>query len=143
MDGLLLQKRNMGANVRLILFPFVLCLLLVLLQSIINNELNKASNQCGCTCIDTDGDGQCEEVCGLQYSTVDQSFTCPIPSPPEWPPLLQVPAPEYRAVRTDSSHGDLPSESCKVSGACPATVLITGKNSSLGQGMRCTMYSSL
>lgn len=138
--NLTFQKRNMGANVRLILFPFFLCLLLVLLQSIINNELNKASNKCGCTCIDTDGDGQCEQVCGLQYSTVDQSFTCPIPSPPEWPPLLQVPAPEYRAVRTDFSHGDLPSESCKVSGACPATILITGNNSSLGQSVGENMF---
>ncbi|KAK1357752.1 ABC transporter domain-containing protein [Heracleum sosnowskyi] len=140
--NLTFQKRNMGANVRLILFPFVLCLLLVLLQTIINNELNKASNKCGCTCIDTDGDGQCEKVCGLQYSTVDQSFTCPIPSPPEWPPLLQVPAPEYRAVRTDISHGDLPSESCKVSGACPATILITGKNSSLGQVLGSNMFQN-
>ncbi|KAL8123534.1 hypothetical protein AgCh_011491 [Apium graveolens] len=140
--NLTFQKRNMKENARLILFPFVLCLLLVLLQNIINNELNKASNKCGCTCIDTNGDGQCEEVCGIQYSTVDQSFTCPIPSPPEWPPLLQVPAPEYRAVRTDFSHGDLPSESCKVSGTCPATVLITGKNSSLGQVVGSNMFQN-
>lgn len=133
----------MGTNVRLIFFPFVLCLLLVLLQSVINSELDKASNKCGCTCIDTDGDGQCEEVCGLQYSSIDQSFTCPIPSPPEWPPLLHVPAPEYRAVRTDFSHGDLPSESCKVTGACPATILITGKNSSLGQGIKRVIFSIL
>uniref|UniRef100_A0A161ZY86 ABC transporter domain-containing protein n=1 Tax=Daucus carota subsp. sativus TaxID=79200 RepID=A0A161ZY86_DAUCS len=132
----------MGTNVRLIFFPFVLCLLLVLLQSVINSELDKASNKCGCTCIDTDGDGQCEEVCGLQYSSIDQSFTCPIPSPPEWPPLLHVPAPEYRAVRTDFSHGDLPSESCKVTGACPATILITGKNSSLGQGVGKNMFQN-
>ncbi|KAL1814731.1 hypothetical protein ACET3Z_017305 [Daucus carota] len=140
--NLTFQKRNMGTNVRLIFFPFVLCLLLVLLQSVINSELDKASNKCGCTCIDTDGDGQCEEVCGLQYSSIDQSFTCPIPSPPEWPPLLHVPAPEYRAVRTDFSHGDLPSESCKVTGACPATILITGKNSSLGQGVGKNMFQN-
>ncbi|KAK1357751.1 ABC transporter domain-containing protein [Heracleum sosnowskyi] len=140
--NLTFQKRNMGANVRLILFPLVLCFLLVLLQTIINNQLDKASNKCGCTCIHTDGDGRCQKVCGLQYSSIKQSFTCPIPSPPEWPPLLRVPAPEYRALITDFSHGDLPSKSCKVSGACPATILITGKNSSLGHGVSENMFKN-
>ncbi|KAK1379533.1 hypothetical protein POM88_026277 [Heracleum sosnowskyi] len=63
-------------------------------------------------------------------------------SPPEWPPLLRVPAPEYRAVRTDFSHRDLLSKSCKVSGACPATILITGKNSSLGHGVSENMFKN-
>ena len=36
-----------------------------------------------------------------EYSDLDQVGTCSIPSPPEWPPLLQVPAPQYRAVRSD------------------------------------------
>jgi hypothetical protein len=94
-----LQRRNMKANFRLIAFPLILCLLLVILQEFVNSQLDKASNTCGCACIDTRGDGQCEKVCGFEYSDLDQAGTCSIPNPPEWPPLLQIPAPEYRAVR--------------------------------------------
>nr|KAJ0227314.1 hypothetical protein LSAT_V11C100019430 [Lactuca sativa] len=36
-----------------------------------------------------------------EYSDLDQVGTCSIPSPPKWPPLLQVPTPQYRAVRSD------------------------------------------
>lgn len=122
--NLTFQKRNIKTNIRLISFPFVLCLLLVLIQSLVNHELNKASNKCGCECIDTNEDGQCEKVCGIQYSTVDQVGTCPMQNPPEWPPLLQIPAPQYRAVTNDS---------CRRTGSCPATILFTGNNQSLGE----------
>lgn len=122
--NLTFQKRNIKTNIRLISFPFVLCLLLVLIQSLVNHELNKASNKCGCECIDTNGDGQCEKVCGIQYSTIDQVGTCPMQNPPEWPPLLQIPAPQYRAVINDS---------CRRTGSCPATILFTGNNQSLGE----------
>lgn len=129
------QRRNNKTNLRLILFPIVLCLLLVLLQAIINNELDKPSNKCGCTCIDQDGDGQCERVCGIQYSDLDQVATCSIPSPPEWPPMLQLPAPQFRAVRSDDSISfrDLPIDSCRSTSSCPVTVLMTGNNQSLGE----------
>ncbi|XP_023531950.1 ABC transporter A family member 7-like isoform X2 [Cucurbita pepo subsp. pepo] len=131
------QKRNMMTNVRLILFPFLLCLLLVLLQSLINNELDKPKYRCGCTCIDTNADGTCEEVCGIQYSTLEQAASCPIESPPEWPPLLQMPAPEFRAVRASfNPFMDLRDELCRRTGTCPATVLFTGTNQSLGESMR-------
>lgn len=137
------QRRNNRSNIRLISFPIVLCLLLVLLQAVINNELDKPSNKCGCTCIDQDGDGQCERVCGIQYSDLDQVATCSIPSPPEWPPLLQLPDPQFRAVRTDFvSFGDLPSESCRATNSCPATVLITGRNHSLGESLARNMFPS-
>lgn len=128
------QKRNIKTNIRLVSFPFIICLLLVLLQGFINSQLDKPSNNCGCACVDTNGDGKCQKVCGLQYSDLDQAATCPIPNPPEWPPLLQVPAPEYRAVRTDFlPFTDLPNESCRSSGSCPTTFLFTGNNQSLGQ----------
>lgn len=124
----------MKTNVRLILFPFLLCLLLVLIQSLIDNELDKPKYRCGCTCIDTNGDGRCEEVCGVQFSTLEQASSCPIESPPEWPPLLQMPAPEFRAVRTNfNPFLDLPDESCRRTGTCPATVLFTGTNQSLAE----------
>ncbi|KAK9996016.1 hypothetical protein SO802_020702 [Lithocarpus litseifolius] len=137
------QKRNIKENIRLISFPFLLCLLLVLLQALINQQLDKPSNNCGCKCIDTAGNGQCNEVCGLEYSDLDQAATCPIPNPPGFPPLLQIPSPEYRAVRTDFvPFTDLPDESCRSSGSCPVTFLFTGNNQSLGQILAGSMIPS-
>ncbi|XAR50077.1 Quaternary-amine-transporting ATPase [Bertholletia excelsa] len=141
--NLTFQKRNIKANVRLILFPLVLCLLLVLIQNMVNKEFDKAKNKCGCTCINTNGDGQCKQVCGLQYSTLDQASTCPVPSPPEWPPLLQVPGPEYRAVKTDFvSFTDLPDEACRRTGSCPATIVFTGSNYSLAESLAGNLLAS-
>ncbi|CAI9757523.1 unnamed protein product [Fraxinus pennsylvanica] len=140
--NLTFQKRNLRTNIRLIIFPFFLCLLLVLIQSLVNKELDKPSNRCGCTCVDTNGDGQCEEKCGIEYSTLDQVGTCPIPHPPEWPPLLQIPAQRYRAVRTDFiSYSDLSDESCKTTGSCPVTMLLTGNNQTLGLGVAANMFA--
>lgn len=114
----------------------MVCLLLVLIEVTVNNELEKSAFQCGCTCIDPDGDSQCQEVCGIQYSNLLQASTCSIPRPPEWPPLLQLPAPPFRAVRTDLlSSQDLPSDSCKRTDSCRVTVLTTGNNQSLGESM--------
>ncbi|CAK7325037.1 unnamed protein product [Dovyalis caffra] len=61
--------------------------------------------------------------CGYQFSDLDQLQSCPIPSPPKWPPFLQVPPPEYRAVRSSSSHlfQDLPDQSCRHKGNCPGS----------------------
>ncbi|XP_062116464.1 ABC transporter A family member 7-like [Humulus lupulus] len=141
--NLTFQKRNIRTNIRLISFPFILCLLLVLIQNFVNHELDKPENKCGCACIDTNGDGRCEEVCSLEYSSLDQGAWCPIPNPPQWPPLLQVPAPEYRAVASDAiSFSDLPNESCKRTGSCPVTLLFTGNNQSLGQTMAGSMFTS-
>ncbi|KAJ6411613.1 hypothetical protein OIU84_008238 [Salix udensis] len=136
------QKRNINANCRLISFPFVLCTLLVITQTLVDNQLNKKSSKCGCRCIDTNGDGTCETVCGLQFSSLDQSPNCPVPSPLKWPPLFQVPAPQYRAVRSASNpFTDLPDESCRQTGNCPVTVFITGANQTLGQSLAASMFS--
>lgn len=94
--------------------------------------MDKPANKCGCKCVDTTGSGKCE----LQYSDLDQAGTCAIPNPPAWPPLIQVPEPEFRAVRTDFlPFTDLPNESCRTSGSCPATFLFTGNNQSLGESI--------
>ncbi|KAF9667754.1 hypothetical protein SADUNF_Sadunf15G0056300 [Salix dunnii] len=136
------QKRNFNANCRLISFPFVLCTLLIITQKLLDNQINKKSKQCGCQCIDTNGDGTCETVCGLQFSDLDQSPSCPVPSPLKWPPLLQVPAPQHRAVRSASNPSkDLPDESCRQTGNCPVTILITGTNQTLGQSLAASMFS--
>ncbi|KAL4559226.1 hypothetical protein LXL04_031361 [Taraxacum kok-saghyz] len=139
--NLTFQRRNLKTNIRLVLFPVFLCLLLVLLEKIVNIELDKPSLKCGCTCIDQDGNGECERVCGIEYSDLKQVSTCSIPSPPEWPPFLQIPAPEYRAVKTDFlPFGDLPNDSCKSTGSCPTTLLITGNNQSLGESLARNMF---
>ncbi|XP_071717438.1 ABC transporter A family member 7-like [Rutidosis leptorrhynchoides] len=141
--NLTFQRRNYKTNLRLILFPIGLCLLLVLLQSLINKELDKPSNKCGCTCIDQNGDGQCEKVCGIQYSDSSQVATCAISDPPEWPPIMQLPDSKFRAVKTDfTPFNDLPSDSCRTTGSCPATVLITGNNQSLAEGLGRYMFPS-
>ncbi|KHN30818.1 ABC transporter A family member 7 [Glycine soja] len=132
--NLTFQKRNVKTNVRLIMSPFILCLLLVLLQSLVENQLDKAENKCGCVCVRRQGDTCLEEECGVEHSDLDQVATCPIPSPPEWSPLLQVPAPQYRAVRTDYfPFSDFPNSSCRRNGSCPVTMFFTGTNQSFGE----------
>lgn len=118
------------------MYPIILCVLLVLIQSLINNELHKSKYKCGCTCVDKNGNGSCETVCGIQYSTLDQVDSCSVPSPFEWPVLLQVPRPEYRAVQNSfDTFAGLPEKSCRDSESCPATVLFTGGNESLANSM--------
>lgn len=137
------QKRNISANCRLISFPFVLCILLIITQTLVDNQISKDSNVCGCQCINTNADGTCERVCGLQYSDVDQAPSCSVPSPPKWPPLLQVPGPQYRAVRSASdSLSDFPDESCRQNGSCPVSLLITGTNRTLGQSLAEMMFAA-
>ncbi|XP_011044024.1 PREDICTED: ABC transporter A family member 7-like [Populus euphratica] len=138
------QKRNISANCRLISFPFVLCILLIITQTLVDNQISKDSNVCGCQCIDTNGDGTCDQrVCGLQYSDLDQAPSCSVPSPPKWPPLLQVPGPQYRAVRSASNPlSDLPDESCRLDGSCPVSLLITGTNMTLGQSLAEMMFAA-
>ncbi|KAG6529388.1 hypothetical protein ZIOFF_011586 [Zingiber officinale] len=124
--NLTFQKRNLKTNFGIVAFPFFLCAVIVIIQQVVNNELNQDRYQCGCQ------DG----VCGLQYSTLDQVATCPIPNPPEWPVLLQIPRPEYRAVRD----AGLPTEdSCRTSLSCPAALLFTGGNRSLAQSLGQTL----
>ncbi|KAL7139200.1 hypothetical protein ABFS83_09G034600 [Erythranthe nasuta] len=121
-------KRNIKTNIRLILYPVFLCLLLVFIQKWVNSELDDPSRGCGCICVDT-GNGQCETRCGIEYSTLKQGFFCAVPRPPEWPLLLQVPAQQFRAVRTR--------DSCKRTGSCPVSMLVTGNNQTFAQYVRC------
>ncbi|XP_010550621.1 PREDICTED: ABC transporter A family member 7 [Tarenaya hassleriana] len=138
------QKRNIWTNVRLVMIPFYLCIILVAIQILFDTQINNSTdNQCGCQCVDTNGDGKCEKTCGIEYSSQDQGAFCAIPSPPRWPPLLRIPDPKYRAVTTDFiSYRDLPDESCRQTGSCPVTMLMTGNNRSLGQTLSEKMYSN-
>ncbi|KAL0355641.1 UNVERIFIED_CONTAM: ABC transporter A family member 7 [Sesamum radiatum] len=81
---------------------------------IVTNWLGQALD---CRTLAAPRNGQCERRCGIEYSTLDQVFTCSIPHPPPLPPLLQIPSQQYRAVRTDFIlYGDLPDDSCKRTG---------------------------
>nr|GMC74272.1 ABC transporter A family member 7-like [Ipomoea batatas] len=62
--------------------------------------------------------------------------------PNEIPPLLQVPSPQFRAVRDGSiPFPDLPDASCRETGSCPATVLVTGNNITLGESLAGNMFT--
>ncbi|VVB04510.1 unnamed protein product [Arabis nemorensis] len=137
------QKRNLWSNVRLIMIPFYLCVLLVVVQVLFDTQVNNSDeNRCGCQCINgTNGDGKCVETCGIEYSTPEQAFFCSIPSPPPWPPLLQIPRPESRAVISDFSRNkDFPTESCRRTGSCPVTILVTGDKQPLGKALSANIF---
>ena len=127
-----LQKRNRKETIRLIIVPIYLCLIISVLQRLINNLLDKPDFKCGCLCVDVNGTGPCQNVCGIQYSTPQQAGSCPIPNPPKWPALVQVPLPEYRAVQDSSSLlTGLPDASCRKTQSCPASIPFTGANRTL------------
>jgi len=113
------------------MIPFYLCILLVIIQILFDTQVNNsADNRCGCECIERNRAGKCQkELCGLKHSKPDQAFFCSIPTPPLWPPLLQIPRPESRDVR------GLRDDSCRRTGSCPVTILFTGNNRSLGTSM--------
>lgn len=71
----------------------------------------------------------------LTFENAKMAEFCPIPSPTEWPPLVQLPENHARAVRRDFfSFKDLPDESCrKKDSICPVTILMTGTNQTLAQ----------
>ncbi|XP_034674625.1 ABC transporter A family member 8-like isoform X2 [Vitis riparia] len=111
--NLILQKRNFLPLFSLIFFPIVLLFLFFLIQTAVNKELDKSSSR-------------------------------PIPHPQEWPALLHIPASRYRAVKTTSSpFMDLPQESCRSTGLCPVTLLLTGKDKSFGLGLTDKMFAKV
>ncbi|KAM0906099.1 hypothetical protein ACQ4PT_017043 [Festuca glaucescens] len=143
--NLCFQKRNLKTNVCITLFPILLCVLLVALQGAIDREIDKPKYRCGCACVDTAADGSCRKTeCGIQYSTLDQVASCPIPNPPRWPAVVQVPEPQFRAVRTASQLLDgLPEPTCRDNGSCPAAFLVTGSNRSLAESLSAQLFPAL
>uniref|UniRef100_A0A0E0QQB8 ABC transporter domain-containing protein n=1 Tax=Oryza rufipogon TaxID=4529 RepID=A0A0E0QQB8_ORYRU len=67
------MRRNLKTNVGITVFPILICVLLVVLQNVINGELDKPKYQCGCECTESDLDGTClRKECGIQHSTLEQ-----------------------------------------------------------------------
>ncbi|GJN03426.1 hypothetical protein PR202_ga20870 [Eleusine coracana subsp. coracana] len=144
--NLCFQRRNLKTNACITLFPLLLCVILVVLQGVLNRELDKPKYRCGCACVEPGPGGSCRRTeCGVQYSTLDQALSCPVPSPPRWPALVQVPPPESRAVRTAASQpfDGLPQPSCRDTGSCPGVVLVTGGNRSLAESLSGGLFPTL
>lgn len=116
---LVIQKRNVKTNILLILFPLILSVLLISLQSLINHQLNQPESKCGCVCRDNSTTcNDSDKLCGVQYSDQTQMAACAIPQPHEWPPLLQLPA-VY----------------CKENVSCAFNLLFTADNQSFAQSI--------
>ena len=123
-------------NVGLVMFPFLLCLLMFMIQLVVNSQLDKPKYRCGCKCVQN-GNGTCQNRCGVEFSATQQAaFACPIRTPHKWPALFQIPGPRHRAVQTAAhSFAGLPHASCLKTGSCPVTSLYTGQNRSSAQGI--------
>uniref|UniRef100_A0A0E0ERC5 ABC transporter domain-containing protein n=1 Tax=Oryza meridionalis TaxID=40149 RepID=A0A0E0ERC5_9ORYZ len=126
-------RRNLKTNVGITVFPILICVLLVVLQNVINGELDKPNAAANAP--ESDLEGTClRKECGIQHSTLEQVWSCEVPSPPRWPALIQVPWPGFRAVGTASQpFDDLPNPLCREDGSCPVTLLVTGENQILAE----------
>ncbi|XP_024007096.1 ABC transporter A family member 10 [Eutrema salsugineum] len=118
------QRKHIWTNVRLVLVPLFLCLFLLSIQLLLDAVIKKLpdTTKCGSEVDFPGGD-------------------CPIPNPALLPPMLQIPEPESRAVKADFfPYGDLPDKSCRKTGTCPVTILLTGNNHSLGKALSANMF---
>ncbi|KAE9601963.1 putative ABC transporter A, ABCA [Lupinus albus] len=124
------QKRNVKTNIRLILFPVLLCVILVVLQRIVDRVQSKDDgNICVKNSSKKEGDAN-------WYATGDISKVpvCAVPNPPQWPPFLQLPNPLFSAVQTNIlPFSDLPNHKCRARVECPLTMLFTASNFSFAQ----------
>ncbi|KEH31923.1 ABC transporter A family protein [Medicago truncatula] len=122
--NLTFQKRNVKTNILLILFPLILSVLLISLQSLVNHQLTQPESKCGCVCRDNSTTcNDSDKLCGVQYSDQTQMAACAIPQPHEWPPLFQLP-PVY----------------CKENVSCAFNMLFTSDNQSFAQNVSDNMF---
>ncbi|KAF9625404.1 hypothetical protein IFM89_022389 [Coptis chinensis] len=150
LEDVFIKKRNFKSQCVFFVFPILLCVLLAVLQKVVDHELKKDFKVviCDCTCIRTNSDGSCKKQCTPVSQDPDDagsdgSNSCPIPSPPEWRPVLQLPRPIYLAVRTDAiAFPGLPVESCRKSKSCPATILLTGSDQAFGESVSANFFRS-
>ncbi|WZY72420.1 hypothetical protein YC2023_004660 [Brassica napus] len=108
-----MQRKHIWTNVRLILVPLFLCLILLAIQHVLDALMKGVS----------DMTGDCKSNADLSGGI------CPIQNPPMLPAMLQIPQHELRSVKTDFlPYKDLPDKSCRgtMGGSCPVTILMTG-----------------
>jgi len=116
----------------MVCFPITLCILLVIIQVVVNHLIG-SEFQCGCKCVPINATG-CTKVCSIDYSDQDQVEFCEVLYPQSWPAILQVPRPEYRAIRNVGSL-ELQDESCRDDGDCGCTIFYTASNKTLADSM--------
>ncbi|KAK7292225.1 hypothetical protein RIF29_08001 [Crotalaria pallida] len=146
------QKRNMKTNIRLILFPVILCVLLVVLQHFVDKLTNNNDDEtkCGGGCSSICANEECSKGgddhnnnnnnningCGsLQHVTIsgfNKVPSCAVTDPPEWPPLLQLLSSSPSCTRTNNN----------ASSSCPLTILFTASNFSFAQSLYGNMFAS-
>ncbi|KAH7657402.1 Sulfate-transporting ATPase protein [Dioscorea alata] len=149
--NLTFQKRNLGTNIRLLVIPVLLCLLLFGLEKLVNHVMGGLKNTCECRhCQETNhNEENCSYVCSVELfemASID-NFPCPISQPAKWPQLFSIPKSEFRATKRDNSRTlnnlELPDKSCRVSGNCPVSILITGFNRTLAQSLGKNLYGTM
>lgn len=116
------QRRSPCQNVFIVMTPIFFCLLLFVLQTLIDSAFDTRDNRCGCLCLrccdEVDGVKTCrdynstvgnaclvydtceeydETQCGFEYSSASQASFCAVESPSIWPAVAQVPSPGYLA----------------------------------------------
>ncbi|XP_042477516.1 ABC transporter A family member 7-like [Macadamia integrifolia] len=124
------QKRNLGMILKLLAFPIIMCILLSQIQRVINSFSDKlgAMSMCQCDCSTPE---KITEKCNMEcINRIVQSMNnmniCPVIKPRRWPPLFQLP--EGLQKR------------CKKFESCPAQMLLTGANMTLGKGLARNLF---
>ncbi|XP_052143913.1 ABC transporter A family member 8-like [Oryza glaberrima] len=130
--SLVIQRRAGKTNCCIVLFPLLLFSAIGGLQIAINVEMLRGL--AAAASVDCGGCGGGVAVAANATGGMDCPTPCALPRAPKWPPLLQIPPPERRAVGDGDLlpfAGDLPdAASCRAAGSCAAAFLVTGGNRS-------------
>lgn len=133
------QKRRMRGNAGVVLSPAVLFILIALLQHTVQQFSASISDLTQCPCDDSGApiNSTFQDMCATGMPNIDPAL-CRVRHPQPWPPLVQLPYPARRAVRSPSSpFHDLPDPaSCTnpEKSPCPVTFLYTAANRSFARG---------
>ncbi|XP_049934331.1 ABC transporter A family member 7-like isoform X2 [Nymphaea colorata] len=127
--NLTFQRRNVKQILSLVMFPALLCGLIVGVRLVVNSQLDNHKYKCGCKCIDKNGSGSCQYVCGIEYSnTSKQALACAIRRPKPWPAFLQLPIQNGAVEANASSTAESPHGGGSSGRTSPVTILFTGQN---------------
>lgn len=125
----------MTENIRLIVIPVLLVMLLYGLKSATNAFSKETASKCSCDCTLVNNEYICTIKCEDGRKD-DARTSCPVTNPDSKLPMIQLPNAESRAVRNNLfKSNDFPDETCRRKGTCPVLVLLTGNDASLGKGI--------
>ncbi|KAF3781963.1 ABC transporter A family member 3 [Nymphaea thermarum] len=136
LPSFILQRRNVKQVLGLVMFPALLCGLIVGVRLVVNSQLDNHKYKCGCKCIDKNGSGSCQYVCGIEYSnTSKQALACAIRRPQPWPAFLQLPNQNGAVEANASSTAGSPHGGGSSGRTSPVTILFTGQNRPVATGL--------